>query len=341
MRKITFIIIIIFLTSCNLVNKNKDKQWNEFPKEKKLNSFKQTEFVETLENPIESEKNIIYTPTFLFAWKQVEKVLNSQIKFDNKSSNEFRLLLNSNSYINSLKEDEYSITTEYDNNNIIVKAFFNKTLPFETKLQLLDKPISFNQEINVVAFGMNDFSDDVVKFTKILYYKNDNNFILQLTPKDKEQEIILVKGLPKFKTLAETLNLTDSLIEIGKNESKNSKQLWKYEIREFDTFSIPVIKFNIETNYKNIEGQQFTTKENKDYFIGTAYQRTGFILNENGAAVESIAIDSVAACADVEPEEVPKNMAFNKSFLIIIKRAEQKNPYFVMWLNNAELMIKK
>lgn len=345
MRKITYI-IIIFLTSCNLTNKSKDKQWNEFPSEINLNSLKQTQFVETLENPIEPEKNIIYTPSFLFAWKKVEEELNSQIKFDDKYSSEFKILMNSNSYTNSLTEKEYSITTKYDNNKITIKAFFNKALPFETKLQMLDKPILFNLRTNVVAFGMNDFDYDIAKFTKILYYKNDKNFVLQLTPKDKEQEIILVKVLSKFETLAQALDLTNSLIEKGKIESLSLEQSWKYEIKENDMFSIPIIKFNIATNYKNLEGLQFITTDNQNHLIKTAYQKTGFILSENGTTVESEAvIIDTAACAEIEPEKEPdirpKRMVCDNTFLIIIKRKEQKNPYFVMRINNTELMTKK
>jgi hypothetical protein len=39
-------------------------------------------------------------------------------------------------------------------------------------------------------------------------------------------------------------------------------------------------------------------------------------------------------------EHVPINMIFDKPFLIYLKEKEGKYPYFAMWVNNAELLIK-
>ncbi len=77
----------------------------------------------------------------------------------------------------------------------------------------------------------------------------------------------------------------NALIDLGKKEQKNTDIIWKYIITGDDMFSIPVIKFNVETNYKKIEGQSFTSNITK-YSVDIAYQRTGFILDENGAVVE-------------------------------------------------------
>lgn len=84
-------------------------------------------------------------------------------------------------------------------------------------------------------------------------------------------------------------------------------------------FVIPVIKFNIETNYKNIDNQVFFTKDNKRHFVEEAWQRTGFILDENGAVVDSEA-KALVDSAGAEPVEVhPKKMIFDKPSLIIVK----------------------
>ena len=76
-----------------------------------------------------------------------------------------------------------------------------------------------------------------------------------------------------------------------------------------------------------------------------AFQRSGFIFDENGAVVESEAIVASEAPAAME-EEAPqvkqiKRMVFDKPFVIVIKRKGYENPYFVMTVNNPELMIKK
>ena len=143
--------------------------------------------------------------------------------------------------------------------------------------------------------------------------------------------------------LKNAIKLTNDLIAEGKKEQTNTKLSWKYQIIQDDIFAIPAIKFNIETRYNNLEGQSFFAKDSEKYSFEEAYQRTGFILNENGAVVESEAV-AVAAVDTGSTAPIithPKKMIFDKPFLIIIKRADKVNPYFVMKVANAELLTRK
>jgi hypothetical protein len=338
----TILILAVSLafTSCNFGNKKSEPIWSDLPEVTSLDNLKQTDFVITLENPISENKNIIYAPAFLYVWDKIKEELKFPIIADNKNSLDFNLLNKSISHQSSLTDKEYSATAEIVDGAIIARAFFNKTLPFETKLQVLDKPINFDTT-KVSAFGMYNYNEDAIKFTQIIYYKDDNNFILKLIPKDKQHEIILVKGLDKYQTLKDAINLTNDLIAQGKQEQSNIKLTWKYQIVQEDIFAIPAIKFNISTHYKNIEGQAFSTSNKVKHTVDEAYQRTGFILNENGAVVESeavVALDSASA----EPIIThPKRMIFDKPFLIMIKRVDKTNPYFVMKVANTELLTRQ
>ena len=338
----TFLILTVFLalTSCNFGNKKSETVWGDLPEVTSLDNLKQTDFVITLENPISENRNIIYAPAFLYAWDKIKEELKFPIIVDSTNSTDFNLLNKSISHQSSLTDKEYSATAEIVDGAIIAKAFFNKTLPFETKLQILDDPLNFDTT-KVSAFGMYYYNEDAIKFTQILYYKDDNNFILKLTPKDKQHEIILVKGLDKYQTLTEAIKLTNHVITEGKKEQSNSKLSWKYQIIHEDIFAIPVVKFNIATHYKNLEGQNFSTTDNKKHPFQEAYQRTGFIFNENGAVVESEAY-AVTDSSSAEPTTThPKKMIFDSPFLIIIKRTDKANPYFVMKVANAELLTRK
>jgi hypothetical protein len=332
--------VFLALTSCEFGNKKSEPVWSDLPDVTSLDSLKQTDFVSTLENPISENKNVIYAPAFLFAWDKIKEELKSPIIVGSTNSLDFNLLNKSISHQSSLENNEYTATAEIVDGAIIAKAFFNKTNPFETKLQVLDDPINFDKT-KVSAFGMYYYNENVIKFTQVLYYKDDNNFILKLEPKDKQHEIILVKGLDKYQTLKDAINLTNGLLVQGKKEQTDNKLIWKYQIAPEDIFAIPAIKFNIATNYKNVEGQNFLTSDRKKHTVEIAYQRTGFILNENGAVVESeamVAVDSVG----LEPIIThPKKMIFDKPFLIIIKRVDKKNPYFVMKVANTELLTRK
>jgi hypothetical protein len=177
---------------------------------------------------------------------------------------------------------------------------------------------------------------------KIIYYKNDNNFIIKLLPKDKEHEIILFKTEQGFNSIAEMTLEIEKLTEIGKVEIKNEKINWKYYYDVEDIVIIPKFSFNIQTNFKTLEGTSFTSN-GESYDIFKAWQRTAFILDESGAEIESEA-EIEYATEEIEEEyekPKPKKMIFDKPFLILLKRTDAKNPYFGLWTTNTELMIKE
>ena len=337
---LTFFTIIVAFASCKMDNKKPERSWSELPEVTALEKLKQTDFVPTLENPIAANKNIIYAPAFLYAWDKVKQKLKTKIVEADNNSLDFKLLTNSKSYINSMNEDEYSVTVDFDGDAIMASAFFNKTLPFETKLQKMEYPINFGKT-KVSAFGMHYFDEEVIKFSHILFYENDNKFILKLIPKDKQHEMIFVKGLDNVENLADAVNQTTELIKKGKEEKSNPKNSWKYEILPEDNFAIPTIKFNLATNYVRLEGQTFKTSDHKNHVLYEAYQRTGLILNENGASVTS-EVFAVTDSIGAEPKIIHhKKMKFDKTFYIIIKRIDKSNPYFVMKVDNEELMTKE
>jgi hypothetical protein len=339
-QTIFYCTVLLAVAACKFGNKNSKHVWSDLPEVTDLGSLKQTDFVITLENPISENKNIIYAPAFLYAWDKIKEELKYPIIVDSTHSIDFSLLNKSTSHQSSLTDNEYTATAKIIDGVITAEAFFNKTLPFEKKLQVLDKPINFDTA-KVAAFGMYYYNEDAIKFTQILYYKDDNNFILKLVPKDKQHEIILVKGLDKYQTLSDAFKLTIGLVTQGKKEQTDDRLLWKYQIKQEDKFAIPIIKFNIETQYLNIEGQDFSTSGNKRYSVGTAYQRTGFILNENGAVVESEALVKAESDSATPVISHPKKMIFDKPFLIMIKRVDKAYPYFVMKVANAELLMRK
>jgi hypothetical protein len=140
--------------------------------------------------------------------------------------------------------------------------------------------------------------------------------------------------------LTEAVKQVNELIEKGKIEKKDTNLLWKYYIIEKDVFSIPMLKLNIEKNYKNIENQLFLSGSNS-YKIVKAYQRTGFILNENGAAAEGEAsMETLSMALAEENIQKPKKLIFDKPFIILMRNIKKSNPYFVMKVDNTELMIK-
>lgn len=349
--QLIIVTIIAFFTvsSCKNESAETEKKNNQtieiqegkFPKVKKLSEFENTQFIPTLEHKISNDKNSVYCATLLFAWDEIRKQINSPLTISDDYS-DLKLLNNSTSFKNVLKSNEYKVSGKVDGDLIKARAEFNKSLPFELKLQSFKNKLTFDGQ-KVSSFGVNgDDRYEQLIIVKIIYYKNDNNFIIKLLPKDKEHEIILFKSDQTFISIAEMTSEIEKLTEIGKTEKKNEKTSWKYYFIEEDIVVIPKLNFNIETNYSTLEGNNFKSKK-QNFLVERAWQRTAFILDESGAEIESEAeFDAAAAAMGEEYEKPkPKKLVFDKPFLILLKRTNAKNPYFGLWTTNTELMTKE
>lgn len=332
MKYFLYIIVLTSLFSCK-----SDKKFTEV---KKLSDYKNTQFIPTLENEISNDKNSIYCATLLFAWDEIRKEINSPLTISSEYT-ELNLLNSSTSFSDVLENNEYESSIEINGNSIIAKAEFDKSLPFEHELQNLSNKLTFNNQ-KVAAFGLIGLCTyEQFQNIKIIYYKNDSNFIVKLLPKEKEHEVILLMSEKKFNSISEMNKEIERLTEIGKKEIKNNKINWKYYYKEDDQLIIPKFNFNIETNYDSLEGNKFSS-ENENYNIERAFQRTAFKLDQSGAIIESEAeIEVVIEEIEEIEKPKPKKMIFDKPFLILLKRKDAKNPYFGLWNTNTELMIKE
>ena len=248
------------------------------------------------------------------------------------------MLDNSNSFKNSLNKSDYKSDVSIEGMNISVYSSFKFSLPYKEKLENIKHDLVFDKK-TVRAFGMKQFDENRTKSINILYYYNDSCFVIRLVPKDTSQEIILYKNeYSKDSTLFCMMGKLDSLIKIGNEEKNIDSNKWKYCIRKHDELIIPVIKFNIETNYETIEGNYFKSK-NDNYQILLMKQRTGFMLDDIGAEIESESwFEGATATKQPKDSILPKIMIFDKPFLIVLKKRNKLNPYFVMWVSNNELM---
>ncbi|MDO9184921.1 MAG: hypothetical protein Q7W13_02840 [Bacteroidia bacterium] len=319
-----------------LVKHSKEKV---FPKISNLSEYKRSVFIPTLESKISNKKNAVYCVTLLYAWDEIRKTITTPLQIEDKFS-DLSLLNNSKSYIGVLDSEDYEAKGEVIGDKIIAKASFKKSLPFEVRLQGFDNEIKVEDKlkfdnIKVASFGTFGCFRDISSMIEILFYEDDNNFILKLIPKDKQHEIVLFKSEIKFNSMTEIIEEISKKVEIGKVESQNKKLRWKYRFEEMDVVIIPKFKFNIETNYKALEGQNFKSNESV-FYIETASQKTAFILDENGADIES---EALMAASSNKPK--PKKMRFDKPFFLMLKKADCMNPYFGLWTTNTELMVKE
>jgi len=320
------LILLIGFGSCSSQDDSK------FPKVKKLSDYKETIFVATLENSFPEKKNAIYCVTLLYAWDEVRKLIREPLKIE-KNLQDLTLLNNSKSFQGVLNPDEYKIDSKVEGDLIQAKAEFKKSLPFETKLTPMPNQLKF-MEKNVIAFGAYGRDKQTTRNIQILYYKDDDDFIIKISPKDKEHEIVLYKTPDKSQNMAEIVKIVENKAKLGEEEASLSEQ---YEWGDDDILVIPTIQFNIENNYNSLEKNSFSTTQNRQFILEKAWQRTAFILNENGAEIESESEVVVKEELAREPKK-PKKLIFDKPFFIMLKKKNSKNPYFGAWIANTELL---
>ena len=307
---------------------------------KDLSEFSQTSFIPCLESSFSAKNNCIYAASLLFAWDEIKTEINQELS--SFSSPDLLLMNNSKTYQGVLSKDEYTANVNIEGKRIFVKTFFQKSLVYEDELtKYSDKETSIkfsNKFIETFGFNKNYYNN----IAHIAYYNNDDDFAVILTPEDKDNEIILIKTAFK-----DSINIINQFENYKKEiadfqANKTEKNSWKYYFGDDDELKIPIIEFNIETNFNRIEGSVFSSLDT-DYKIIRAYQRNAFMFNEKGAKVESEAeMATEEAC---EPEEegeeiIPpvKLMHYDKPYIILLKKKNAGYPYFVVYISNIELM---
>jgi len=302
-----------------------------------LAEFPNTVFVPTMEHPLSQNKNAVYCATLLYAWDELKNTIGSPLRVDS-TNRDLYLLNKSASYVKTLMKDEYATSVKIDGQEVGVGAKFEKSLPFGLRLTSFDDMLTFDG-VKVASFGNFGEHPSGEATIEVLYYKNDNDFLIRLLPKDQDHEIYLYMTPTASQTLGAMVEQIKAKRKAGEAELQDGRMDWKFHLSERDVVIIPKIDFNIETHYPSLEGSSLSSPTST-YNLQESWQRIEFTLDEKGAEIESeaaVAVDSVGA---VELPR-PKKMLFDKPFFLMLKRTEAENPYFCLWVANSELMRKE
>lgn len=204
--------------------------------------------------------------------------------------------------------------------DIISYAYFLKEVEYETKFE--KDIVSFNGQKVKGFIADNEAQRENVKIIK---YENDDKFIIKLQLKDKSDELILAKGF-------DMKNPQDVVNEIN----QNNKQ-YLSTIGESDRFKAPKLHLDHHRDYVELIGKYLANKGFETYFIAQMFENIKFDMDEKGARVENEAVIIMMESARMEPEK-PKYFILDKPYWVVMKRTNSQNPYFILGINNVELM---
>jgi hypothetical protein len=207
--------------------------------------------------------------------------------------------------------------------DIISYAYFVKEVEYPEifevdEMQFADKKVkSFKAE-----------SDSQKNNVRVLEYENDNKFIIELKLKNQDDQLILAKGFD--------MQNPSKVIE-----KINMDREYTPSIRDIDSFEAPKITLDYSRIYEEMLGKFLANKGFKKHYIAGMYENIKFHIDEKGAKVENEGI--IGVVLESEPEfEVyePRNFILDEPFWIIMKQDQSEAPYFMLGLNNANLMEK-
>lgn len=232
-------------------------------------------------------------------------------------------------------------------------AFLSVNTGFKYPFYTNNRKFTF-QDSNGILTDVTSFSDraavsdpntkNIREQVKVLYYEygqqdNADTFAVDLCKYTNPYQVVLAR-LPRGETLSETLSEVRKKITEFKT-NPNYDTLCK--LRPIDSLIVPDVLYKLTHNFAELEGKRLANPkwQARDYFIFEAMQMVFFSLNRTGVILKSEARIGAGGGAPPPRIEQPRHFHFDRPFLIYVKkRGTDYSPFFVMWVDNAELLEK-
>ncbi len=330
----------------------------------------QSVVVPTLETLVPEGKNVIWCGTMQLAWNRLgEDVLNQPPNVTGAETVALRLNearfgdddLPVNSYlavagfvkdgivdtVNREMASRFNKVVEIDPleaNDILAYAYLeartNFTLPYFDSSKAFRFLDSTGKETQVASFGIEEKHeyayDHLREQVDVLYrdrdemYSEPEEFVLDLCRFSSPNQLIVAR-IPREATLAETL------ADMEKKTRDLALAPDSEHYRRFgpnDVLIVPNLNWEVQHRFTELEGPDRPLLNDGfgEYYIAKAMQTIRFRLDRSGAELAS---EAQLPCAPV-----PTHYLYNRPFLIVMKQRGAERPFFLMWVDNAELLSK-
>ncbi|HNY27669.1 MAG TPA: hypothetical protein PKH31_09840 [Candidatus Sumerlaeota bacterium] len=329
--------------------------------------LKETVVVPTLDAPIPTGQNVIWCASFVSAWKKIEADVTGEppalegnpaiVESLNKAPDPRPDIPPSSLYVAAGWNQKGILQTIASD---LKKQFPGKAIPsfpgiapeafvaysyleakaaFNIPYFQNDEPLVFTdragREAQVSSFGIRPKDEyaygGLRNQPSILYLNREKKFstpseyIVDLDRSSHPNQIILAQIEPKA-TLAETVAYADKKIAEGIVVTMGEG------LEVTDVLLVPDIVWNISQRFTELEGRAFTNSQLKGQRPDVVQQDIAFRLDRYGAEIRS---EFKMPCLPVSTHYI-----FNRPFLLYMKKRGATQPYFAMWVENAELLAK-
>ncbi|MFC1794309.1 hypothetical protein ACFL3Q_12060 [Planctomycetota bacterium] len=338
-------------------------------------SLKQTSVMPTLDSPCPKNKNVIWCSSFQLAWNRMkDDVIGAPVEVVGAEELAARLNTAGQSEAGMESDSFYAVagrvkdgiiskiqkkmTVKFPSHSvpdfsdiagspdgILAYSYLTANVPFKCPFRQVKKGFTFTDsqgiETNVGAFGVwgwNSMYDEMRQQVEILFFHEDRDGS-DRDSRIKEFAVDLCRHSNPYQVVAaivEPKASLDQTLDYIRGKITDSRQEKNYEQTKFlddtDILKVPEMFWEIEHDFDELL-EKIVANANPAMPIIKAKQGIKFKLDRCGAMLESEATIMVAS--------IPRYFIFNCPFLIYMKKRDCEQPFFVMWVDNAELLNRK
>lgn len=320
-----------------------------------------------LEVPLEQGTNVLWCGTFQLAWNEACALVGEDLRFAGPEPQMVRSLNNKSFTKAEIDKASYVAVADFVRNgvhqkirselkkrfagratpklipppsltprpqDIVCYCYLFKNLEFGVPFERLDEPLAFGgTDVSCFGIGAEHKSKHTSMYPQvvILDYRNGDDFVIELRSKAQGDRFILAKT-----SAEETLAATIAAVQDRVVKSRPVRA------SPGDVLKVPKLNFDITRRYSELEQLRLVSSSAavaKDLRVLSAMQNTRFQLDEKGVRLRSESHLAFGCAAEFEPP--PGHLiVFDKPFLIMLMRVGTKAPYFALWVDNAEVLVR-
>jgi hypothetical protein len=328
--------------------------------------------VATLDCPLPAHQNVVWCSSFQLAWNEVrDNVIGEAVKVVGAEALAERLNTGGPSvadvepgsvYAAAGRIEEGIVDTieegmsrrfpsvalpdfsEYSGipRAIVAYSYLVAQVPFKHPYRRVERAFTFTDssgvETDVEAFGLWEAFMSQYKQVReqmdILFARSSDPNGRHWDP--DEYAIDLCKHSAPYQVVVARVDLKGTLgetLDYVRLRASEFKKLEYYDgarqFRESDVLKVPEMFWEIEHHFRDLIGRG-VANANVNMPIVEAMETIRFRLDRYGAMLESESLTAIAA--------MPRHFEFNRPFLVYMKKRGGEEPFFVMWVDNAELL---
>lgn len=314
-----------------------------------------TIFLPTLESPIPEGKTAIWCSTLALAWQHLENNVFQKPVVVIGAEEVSRDL--SRAATGEIAAEDYYVKAGWVEDGIVeeIQRDFKAMFPKARQPKIESSPkklaiafaylqtaIKFPHPFNEAAKPM-PFKDSSGKITPVqvfglpeelqgkksekreqvqVLFQNKEEFALDLSRATKPYQIVLAR-IQRKPTLKATMDDLNGRISSGSRRDVNDGAI----------MLVPNMDWKIDHRFTELEGKSF---QGMEAWFGRAYQWIDFKMDRKGIILSSGAgLDVVYNGHD--PGQ-PEYLLFDRPYLIVLRKRGTIDPFFAMWVDNAELL---